>query len=46
MTPSSDSWRVPSQFTGTENNNWTTRAINSVEDRVYKIIQDNIEKHI
>lgn len=46
MTPSSDSWRVPEQFTGTEDNNWTTRAINSVEDSVYKIIQKNIEKYI
>lgn len=46
MTPSSDSWRVPPQFSGTEKDNWTTRAINSVETSVYKIIQTNIEKHI
>lgn len=46
MTPSSESWRVPEQFTGTEENNWTTRAINSVEDSVYRIIQKNIEKYI
>jgi hypothetical protein len=46
MIPSSNSWRVPPQFAGTENDNWTTRAINSVEDSVYKIIQDNIEKNL
>jgi len=46
MIPSSSSWRVPPQFAGTENDNWTTRAINSVEDSVYKIIQENIEKNL
>jgi hypothetical protein len=46
MTPSSSSWRVPVQFAGTEKDNWTTRAINSVEDSVYRIIQSNIEKYI
>ena len=46
MIPSSSSWRVPPQFAGTEKDNWTTRAINSVEDSVYKIIQENIEKNL
>jgi hypothetical protein len=46
MVPSSSSWRVPPQFAGNENDNWTTRAINSVEDSVYKIIQENIEKNL
>jgi len=46
MIPSSNSWRVPPQFAGSENDNWTTRAINSVEDSVYKIIQENIEKNL
>lgn len=46
MVPSDESWRVPPEFIGTEDNNWTTRAINSVEDSVYKIIQNNIEKYL
>ena len=46
MQPSKSSWRVPSQFAGTEKNNWTTRAINSVEDNIYIIIQKNIEKYL
>lgn len=46
MKPSSGSWRVSTQFSGTEQDNWTTRAINSVEDNIYNIIQKNIEKQI
>jgi|694.fasta_scaffold00234_39 hypothetical protein len=46
MKPSSGAWKVPSEFAGTEDNNWTTRAINSVEDNIYKIIQKNIEQYL
>lgn len=46
MKPSNSSWKVPAQFSGTEKNNWTTRAINSIEDNIYAIIQKNIEKYL
>jgi hypothetical protein len=46
MQPSKSSWKVPAQFSGTEKNNWTTRAINSIEDNIYAIIQKNIEKYL
>ena len=46
MKPSKSSWKVPAQFSGTEKNNWTTRAINSIEDNIYAIIQKNIEKYL
>ena len=46
MKPSSSDWSVPSEFTGTEKDNWTTRAINSVEEDVYTILQNNIEKYL
>lgn len=45
MKPSDESWRVPPEFSGTEDNNWVTRAVNSVEDNIYKAIQNNIEKN-
>lgn len=46
MVSSSSDWRVPSQFAGTSDNNWTTRAISSVEKDIYNIIQTNIESRI
>ena len=47
MYPSdSSSWRAPADFSGTEKNNWTTRAISSVESEVYKILQTNIEQYL
>lgn len=32
-------WKVPSEFSGTINNNWITRAIDSVSDEIQKIIE-------
>lgn len=46
MKPASGSWKVPSEFSGTEKDNWTTRAIDSVEEDIYKIIQKNIEQYL
>lgn len=39
-------WRVPPEFSGTQEDNWTTRAIDSVETQIYKILQTNIEKYL
>lgn len=39
-------WRVPSEFSGTQNNNWTTRAIDSIEKEIYNIIVSNIENNL
>lgn len=33
-------WSVPYQFSGTQNNNWITRAIDSVESDIYKILSE------
>ena len=44
MIPSGSSWRVPPEFAGSIRNNWTTRAINSSENRIYQSIINNIEK--
>lgn len=47
MYPSDSSgWKVPSDFAGTQTNNWTTRAIDSVESDIYKILQSNIEQYL
>lgn len=46
MVSSSSDWRVPQQFAGTIANNWTTRAVDSVEKEIYTIIQNNIESKI
>jgi len=43
---SGSSWRVPAQFTGTQNNNWITRAIERIENNVYDLIIKSIEKEI
>lgn len=39
-------WRVPSEFSGTPQNNWTTRAIDSVEKEIYQIMTSNIENNL
>lgn len=46
MVPSSSNWRVPAQFAGTKTNNWITRAIDSVDQDIYSILQSNIEKYL
>lgn len=39
-------WRVPAEFSGTSQNNWTTRAIDSVEKEIYQIMISNIENNL
>ncbi len=43
MVPGSTNWRVPPEFAGSTRNNWTTRAISRVEDKIYSTIIDNIK---
>jgi len=38
MRPSTTSWRVPSEFSGTINNNWITRAIEDAEEAIKIIV--------
>lgn len=37
-------WRVPPEFSGTPNNNFVTRALESIEDVIASIIEDEIIK--
>jgi hypothetical protein len=46
MFHSSQNWRVPPEFAGSQTNNWTTRAVDRVEQKVYDIISQTIEKNI
>ena len=39
-------WRVPPEFAGTSTNNWITRALDQMGDKVLDIIQTEIEKRI
>lgn len=34
-----DSWKVPSQYAGTQNDNWITRAIDTIGDDVDKLLE-------
>lgn len=38
MSPSKKSWRVPSSYAGTENDNWITRALDSISPQIQQII--------
>lgn len=42
----SSNWRVPAEFAGTISNNWVTRAIDSLDNKINEIIQDSIQKAI
>lgn len=42
MVESQNNWRVPPNFSGDQNNNWTTRAISKVDKEIVKIISTNI----
>lgn len=46
MIQSNSSWRVPSNFAGIEADNWTTRAINKISNKIPQIIQSNIENYL
>ena len=40
----SGKWSVPSRFAGTVNNNWITRAIDSVDNEIENLISTNIRR--
>lgn len=46
MVSSNKNWRVPPEFVGTQRNNWTTRAIESVEDDLINVIRSTVERNI
>ena len=46
MVESKNNWRVPPNFAGDQNNNWTTRAISKVDKEIVKIISTNINNSI
>lgn len=46
MVKSNTNWRVPPNFAGTTNDNWTTRAIDKIYDKIPGIIQANIENNL
>ena len=39
MRDSNKSWKVPSEFSGTASNNWITRAIDGVEDKIGLLLE-------
>lgn len=39
MRDSNKSWKVPSEFSGTATNNWITRAIDGVEDKIGLLLE-------
>lgn len=45
MITSSSNWRVPPEFAGTIRDNWTTRAIDRINDDVLKLVQNTFESN-
>jgi hypothetical protein len=46
MIASSSSWRVPPQFAGTIKDNWTTRALSTIETKISNLIKTTFESNI
>lgn len=46
MIQSSSSWRVPPEFAGTIKDNWTTRALNRIDNKIINLIQTTLENSI
>lgn len=46
MVESNKDWRVPPEYAGSQQNNWTTRAISRIEYQLPKIFENNIIKYI
>jgi len=46
MVKSDKSWRVPPNFTGSENDNWITRAVKKSESQIIATIKNNIENYL
>jgi hypothetical protein len=43
---SSQHWRVPAEFAGTIQNNWVTRCILKLDNIMYTILQEELEKNL
>lgn len=43
MISSSNSWRVPAQFSGTTGNNWITRALSTTESKILQLLRSEFE---
>jgi len=41
-----ENWRVPSQFAGTSNNNWITRALSTYDQLILDHIQNTLENNL
>jgi hypothetical protein len=47
MVSSTENYRMPAKYAGTENNNWVYRAMNKLDDTTMQnIIQNALEKNI
>jgi hypothetical protein len=46
MISSTKNWRVPSEFSGTVTNNWITRAIDRISDKILQDMQNIIESNL
>lgn len=46
MIESDSDWRVPPEFAGNEQDNWTTRAISRIDSQVSTVFEKNIVKNI
>jgi hypothetical protein len=46
MVPSSSNWRVPPEFAGTITDNWTTRALSKIDDKITSIIQSAFVRNL
>lgn len=46
MISSGSNWRVPAQFAGTVSNNWITRALSTIEDKLVSLLRTEFEASI
>lgn len=46
MVSSKSDWRVPANFAGKIDDNWTIRAVSKIEPQTIKVIQSNIENNL
>lgn len=46
MISNPNGWRIPANFAGTEGDNWTTRAISKIGNKIPQIIQSNLENYL
>lgn len=40
---SGNNWRVPAQFAGSSSNNWVTRALSNIDDKIINILEQSLE---